>query len=90
MTEHHHPSSSHSCSARKHPAMDFIFSIMFLFLTIQMVGMTAAAASQEMFEEGPGVSSRVPMKLNRNKVALKRQRVRNPVERETNFWNIFP
>ena len=60
---------------------------MFLFLTIQMVGVKAMAASQDMFAlwEGPAESSRVPMKLTRNTVTLKRQKVRNPVERETNF-----
>ena len=59
---------------------------MFLFLTIQIVGVTAMAASQDMFALWEGTeSSRVPIKLNRNTVMLKRQKVRNPVERETNF-----
>ena len=63
---------------------------MFLFLAIQMVGVTAMATCQEKFAlpSGP-VSSRVPMKLNMNTVTLKRQKVMNPVERDTNFWNIF-
>ena len=59
---------------------------MFLFLTIQMVGVTAMAASQDMFALWEGTeSSKVPIKLNRNTVTLKKQKVRNPVERETSF-----
>ena len=67
-----------------------IFSLMFLFLAIQMVGVIAMASSQDMFMLTVGTeSSRVPMKLSRNTVTLKRQKVRNPVERETNFCNTF-
>ena len=59
---------------------------MLLFLTIQMVGVAAMATSQVMFALFPMAdSSRVPMKLNRNTAELKRQNVRNPVVRDTNF-----
>ena len=66
---------------------------MLLFLTIQMVGVTAKARSQEMFATCQEMfpffsgteSSRVPMKLSRNTAELKRQNVRNPVVRDTNF-----
>ena len=59
---------------------------MFLFLAIQMVGVAAMATSQDMLMLTVGtVSSRVPMKLNRNTLILKRQKVRNPVESETSF-----
>ena len=59
---------------------------MFLFLAIQRVGVTAMATSQDMLMLTVGtVSSRVPMKLNRNTLILKRQKVRNPVESETSF-----
>ena len=59
---------------------------MFLFLAIQRVGVTAMATSQDMLMVTVGtVSSRVPMKLNRNTLILKRQKVRNPVESETSF-----
>ena len=48
------------------------------------------AASQDMLALWEGTeSSRVPIKLNKNTVTLKRQKVRNPVERETNFCNTF-
>ena len=73
----------------QHPVTVLILSRMFLFLAIQMVGVIAMASSQDMFTLTVGTeSSRVPMKLNRNTVTLKRQKVRNPVERETNFWKI--
>ena len=63
---------------------------MFLFLAIQMVGVTAMATCQAKFALSAGTeSSRVPMKLNMNTVTLKRQKVRNPVERDTNFWSSF-
>ena len=70
---------------------------MLLFLTIQMVGVAAIATSQEMlatcqvmFPFFSGTEfSRVPMKLNRNTAELKRQNVRNPVVRDTNFWNYY-
>ena len=63
---------------------------MFLFLAIQMVGVIAMAAIKDICMLTVGAESiRVPMKLNRNTVKLKRQKVRNPVERETNFWNSF-
>ena len=80
---------AYSCPAgEQHPATVFIFSFMFLFLAIQMVGVTAMATCQEKFGPTAGTeSSRVPMKLNMNTVTLKRQNVRNPVERDTNFWN---
>ena len=66
---------------------------MLLFLTIQMVGVTANARSQEMLATSQEMfpffsgteSSRVPMKLSRNTAELKRQNVRNPVVRDTNF-----
>ena len=59
---------------------------MFLFLAIQRVGVTAMATSQDMLMLTVGtVSSRVPMKLSRNTLILKRQKVRNPVESETSF-----
>ena len=59
---------------------------MLLFLRIQMVGVAAMATSQEMFAFfSMAESSRVPMKLKRNTAELKRQNVRNPVVRDTNF-----
>ena len=61
---------------------------MLLFLTIQIVGVAAMATSQEMFAFFSMTrSSRVPMKLRMNTAELKRQNVRNPVVRDTNFWN---
>ena len=48
------------------------------------------ATCQAKFALSAGTeSSRVPMKLNINTVTLKRQKVRNPVERDTNFWSSF-
>ena len=59
---------------------------MLLFLRIQMVGVAAMATSQEMFALfSMAESNMVPMKLNRNTAELKRQNVRNPVLRDTNF-----
>ena len=48
------------------------------------------ATSQEMFAFFSMMRSRrVPMKLSRNTAELKRQNVRNPVVRDTNFCNFF-
>ena len=63
---------------------------MLLFLTIQIVGVAAMATSQEMFALFSMMrSSRVPMKLSRNTAELKRQNVRNPVVRDTNFCKYY-
>ena len=61
---------------------------MFLFLVIQMVGVAAMASCQARL--GPMVmlksSSKVPRKLIRNTIMLKRQNPINPVETETNSF----
>ena len=58
----------------------------FLFLVIQMPGVTAIASCQAML--GPRLmsksSSKVPMKLIRNTIMLNRQNPINPVVTETN------
>ena len=57
----------------------------FLFLVIQMVGVTAMASCQAMVGVSRlNSSSKVPMKLIRNTIMLKTQNPINPVVRETN------
>ena len=61
---------------------------MFLFLIIQIVGVTAMATSQgkspflPVFQE----SSNTPRRLMKKIIMLKRQNVRNPVVRDINFY----
>ena len=57
----------------------------FLFLVIQMVGVTAMASCQAMLGFMMSKSSsKVVMKLIRNTIMLKTQNPINPVVRETN------
>ena len=60
----------------------FIFSLIFLFLEIQMVGVTAMASSQA--RPGPmklNTSKRVARRLMRNTIMLKRKAAMKPLKR---------
>ena len=59
----------------------------FLFLVIQMMGVTTMASCQEMLGICKSKSSiKVPMKLIRNTIKLKTQNPIKPVVRETNSF----
>ena len=69
------------------PIISFAFCFIFLFLRIHIVGVTAMATSQERL--GPvrlKISNIFPKKLIRNTIRLKKQKVMNPVVRETDSY----